>query len=276
MVKRGFILFVFALSLIFSLSLCSFAEGRVVDNANLFSDDEIAAIEEKIESFRNNYGYELYVLTADDEYVSLRDRADDFLFDEGYGYGESGALYLIDMYFRNDYISTAGEMIYVLSDSRREEIFDDTMYYLRNGDYAGAALSFIEDTEIMAERGISGNQYLYNEETGKTYEHYSGSEYSEKNTLDFKDILIAVALAVAGFLIPLFSIKSKYNLKGRTYNYDYVSNSYVSLRVKKDTYLRTSVVRIPKSNDNDSSGGGSGTHTSSGGGTFGGSGGRGF
>ena len=221
----------------------------------------------------------MYILTAaeDDYYESERDRADDFLFERGYGLDESGAiLYLIDMYHRNDYISTAGTMIDLVTDSRRERIFDNTVDYLRSGEFFEAARCFAEMTGEYALEGIPDGQYRYDEETGETYYYADGSS-SGGIHLSLLDVGIALVLAAAGFFLPLLIVKGKYQLKGSTYSYDYRSNARVNITDKRDTYLRTTVVRTPKpQHDSSSFDSGSSTHTSSGGGSFGGGGGRGF
>jgi len=265
MVKRTTAFVSLFLALMLLLSVTAFADQHVYDNANLFSDDETAQLESMVSDFINSTGCDMYILTAgeDDYYDSLQARADDFLFDKGYGTTENGAvLYLIDMYYRNDHISTAGTMIDYLTDSRISDILGSTNPYLRDGDFAGAASEFITMTQSDYAAGIPEGQY-----------RTSG----DKNTFTFIDAAITLVLAAAGFFITYKAVQGQYELKGSTYKYDYLSNSNVAITGRTDQFINTTIIRVP--HPKPESGGsdeGSTTHTSSGGGTFGGGSGGGF
>lgn len=257
MVKKFSACLALFLALTMLCCVTAFADQRVYDDADLFSDDEEYYLESAIADFINSSGQDMYVLTAaegDDSYGSARDRADYFLLDMGYGNSDDGAiLYLIDMEYRQDYLSTAGVMIDYITDYRRDDIFSDTKSYLQSGDFYGAADTFVRDTVYWYEQGIPDGQHR--------------TEESGENSFTLLDAVITLVLAAAGFFIPLFIIKGSYELKGSTYSYDYNSNSKVNLTGRSDQYLRTTVIRTPKPQDNDSDS--SSTHDT-GGGTFGG------
>jgi hypothetical protein len=118
-------------------SVTAFADQWVYDNADLFTDTEEADLEEKSAAFRTETGMDFVILTASDAYSSAMARADDF-YDQN-GFAADGMLYLIDMYNREAWISTSGEMIYILTDSRISSVFDETNTLLSDGAYYDAA-----------------------------------------------------------------------------------------------------------------------------------------
>lgn len=69
---------------------------------------------------------------------------------------------------RELYISTTGQMIRYMTDSRIEDVLDDVYGYASDADYYGAASAFLADTETCYANGISKDQYNYDTETGKT------------------------------------------------------------------------------------------------------------
>ncbi len=250
----------------------AFAGQWVYDEAELFTDGERAELEEKAGSFRTDTGMDFVILTADDAYSSAMERADDF-YDQN-GFAADGALYLIDMYNREAWISTSGEMIYLLTDSRIDSIFDETNGLLSNGAYCDAAEGVLRRCKEYVKAGApSGGSYAYDPETGNVV-----GRYEEEKSFNLLFIPLALLLGGAGFAAPFFFIRRSYELKGSTYRYNFHSGGNLDVTARTDQYLSTTVVRVPHPKDHDnggSGGGGSAVHTSSGGSTHGG-GGRGF
>lgn len=94
-------------------------------------------------------------------------------------------------------------------------------------------------------------------------------------------MLVCLAIAaVVGFCF-VATVKSRYKLKGSTYDYSFRENSAVRITDRADDYLRTTTTRTRKA-DPPSGGsgggfggsGGSGVHTGSSGTSHGGGGGR--
>ncbi len=242
---------------------------RVVDGADLFSANEEQELEERIRELEDTVPFDLVVVTVDNTYGdSAREYADNFYEDNGYGKGdkESGALYLIDMDNREIYISTKGDAILFLTDSRIDAILDAAYGPVSRGDYSGSAFAFLGKTEGFVKSGIPDNQYIYDEETGKIIRYYS---------LSLWEIGGAVLLALLGGGIPCLVIWRKYSMKGSAYSYPYRDKGRLTLGRKEDTFVNRTVSsrRIPKPTNTSSSGGGrSTTHTSRNGSTHGGGG----
>lgn len=254
-------------------AVTAFADQWVYDNADLFTDTEEADLEEKAAAFRTDTGMDFVILTASDAYSSAMERADDF-YDQN-GFAADGMLYLIDMYNREAWISTSGEMIYILTDSRISSVFNETNGYLSDGAYYDAADGVLGICKDYAKSGPpSGGSYAYDSETGEIV----GTREGEKR-FNWIFVPIALLLGGAGFAAPFFFVSRSYELKGSTYHYNFHSSGNLDVTARTDQYLSTTVVRIPHPKDNDNSGfgggGGSAVHTSSGGASHGG-GGRGF
>ncbi len=272
MKKIIFSILIAALLLGFS-AVTAFADQWVYDNADLFTDTEEAELEEKAAAFRTDTGMDFVILTAEDAYSSAMERADDF-YDQN-GFAADGMLYLIDMYNREAWISTSGEMVYLLTDSRIDSVFDGTNDSLSDGAYYDAAEGVLGICEDYVKSGVpSGGSYAYDSETGEIVGTHEGEKH-----FNWIFVPIALLLGGAGFAAPFFFIRHSYELKGSTYHYDFHSSGSLDITARTDQYLTTTVVRIPHPKDNDNSGfgggGGSAVHMSSGGASHGG-GGRGF
>lgn len=126
------------------------AEQRVYDDAGLFTAEEVQKIEEKIESLKERIPYDVVIVTTDN--AGGKDAmtyADDFYDDNGFGTGDdkSGVLLLIDMDNREIWISTCGEMIYILTDERIDKILDKVYIGVSAQDYNNAVRRFLNQTE---------------------------------------------------------------------------------------------------------------------------------
>lgn len=156
----------------------SFAEGysqnaSIVDEAKLFSSDEITALAKEIENFRNKTKMDFVVVTTKHNHnLSQQEFADSFYDKGNYGLGEnhSGILYYIDMYNRIPYLYTTGDMIDFMTDSRISLAHESSYSFLVQGNYAQAVSQMIEVVSECIEAGIPEGQYRYDAGTGKILE----------------------------------------------------------------------------------------------------------
>ncbi|MCE5343242.1 MAG: TPM domain-containing protein [Eubacteriales bacterium] len=247
---------------------------RVFDKANLFTASEEQEIRKAITDFQQATGMDFVVLTSDTETgeTSQQQVADDFYDQGGYGLGDehSGALYYIDMYNRQEYLSTAGAMIDYMTDARIQGALDVSNPNLRAGRYADAALAMIAKVQLYVKAGIPEGQYRYDIVTGQMLT-------ARHKVLTGTEMLVGGALCLFIGLIFVLIVQARYKLKGNTYRYDYATNADVDITDSRDEYLRTTVTRTRKAPPPGSGGGGggSGVHMSGGGVSHGG-GGRGF
>ncbi len=225
------------------------ADEQVIDDAGLFSLAETVKITQIIDEVEKKHQVDLAVLTTNDvpydysdELYILRDYADDFYDQNGYGMGpdDSGLLLVIDMNNRAMWISTAGVMREYIDDSREEQIFDDATPWMRSGAYGQATIRAMESVSRMMNTGREAGTFLYDEVTG---ERLSGVY----NPLTTGEMGFAAIAGAAVALIIALSVRSGYSLQGSTYSYDVSQHANIDLTRDSETFLRKSVSRTARS-----------------------------
>ncbi|MDF0478696.1 TPM domain-containing protein [Vagococcus sp. PNs007] len=254
---RWMVLLVLSLCLYLPNALSqAYASETVIDQAGLFTKEEITEIDQAISTFKTENKMDAVVLTTDNaEGKSAMEVADDYYDQHNYGTGpdKSGFLFLIDMDNRTYYISTAGKMMSIIDGNRRERMLDHAENEMYRQQYGQAALSILEDMTTYASR------YDYNQETG---------QLSRVRTLSPLKILIGGVVGIISAIACYSSIFSKYSLKRSTYNYDYRQNGSLELLDRQDQLVNTFTTSryVPRANY------GNGNHTSGGGNSHGGGG----
>lgn len=273
MVKRMLCL----LALVLFLPCAAFASNRVIDEAGLFSPDEISQMEEIIQRIADEYQMDAVVLTTCDVPATysdapIQDYADLYYENNGFGLGDdkAGLLYMIDMTNRAPCISTSGVMIDYITDDRLESLFDTSADYLSAGQYGKAAIKLLNRLERFLEEGRKEGSFRYDAETGK---RLSGLY----NTLTQSEMIIAGVCGAAVALFMYFTVSGRYNLQGSTYSYDQHANTDCQITDANEQFKREkrTVVRRASNGGNGphsggAGGGGSSVHTSSSGGSHGG------
>lgn len=242
------------------------ASGKIVaDQADLFTEAEEQTITERAKELSEEWKQDYVVVTTlDAEGKSSEEYADDYY--DTNGYGENGALFLIDLDNGNVWISTSGTMIRFFTDERIELVIDAGYSSLQGKDYGTGILQMLDQTEVYMKDGIPGNQYNYNVETG---------EVSRYRSITLVEFLIALGIAAACGIIFAVSVRSSYKMKHSDYSYPFQKNGRLSLSGKEDRFINEVVTRrhIPQDTSSGSGGGGqSSVHTSSSGSSHGGGG----
>ncbi|MGN0335333.1 MAG: TPM domain-containing protein [Lachnospiraceae bacterium] len=248
------------------------AGAQVTDQADLLSDAEETALEERITEMEEVTGWDIMAVTTEDtEGKSSRSYAEDWY--EANLVSEDGVICLIDMEHRMLYIATFGQAIDYLTDSRIDTILNDAYDGASTGDYSDSFEEMLEGIERFFKRGIPDNQYRYDTDTGTVVSRHRGITAAE--------MIIAAVLAIAAGTGTVAAIYGSYKMKWGIYRYSGRENGKLSLTEEKDIMTGSFVThrRIPR---NDSHGGGPGVggsrssvhHTS--GGRSSGGGGRGF
>ena len=281
------------LTAIITAALClglfsaAFAAGeqRVFDYADLLTDDEEQALESRIEELVSLYSQDIGLVTIEDDSVtSTMEFADAFYEDSGMGAGDNrtGVLYCIDMYNREAYISTAGDMIDIIDDQREEVILDTVVYYLAEEDYYSAFMGALDYTEEYINAGVEAGHYGYDEETGEVMDpsEYGSTYVPDTPATAGERAATAAIMGGGGGLVGLAagaiakgSIKKSNAKKFKPPRYDRQSTSSHDLQVNDSKLVNKFVTTrvIPRNNNNNGSrsgGGGvstSGVHMSSGG-----------
>lgn len=255
---------------------------RVYDQADLFSEEEEARLEEKIQMLQEKTGMDAVLVTVKDaQGKSSEEYADDFYDENGFGTGEegSGLLYLMDMDNRELYISTCGEMVWILTDERVEAMLEAGIARMGRGDYVGCAQKLFSDTERWYDKGVAGGQYQVDRDTGEI-RHYPGKTH---RSIRWYEALLAVAVSAFCGWSVCAKVRREYAMeqeRGRAFGYymAYRANAGFRFRNRQDTLTSSHIARqvIPRTSHRSSGGysssGRSTTHRSSSGRSHGGGG----
>ncbi len=267
------------------LTVCSSAlalGNRVFDDADLFTSQEEAEIQARIEEICADGKTDIAVHTADHGISDTQSYADNYYEAGGFGVGDhhTGALFLVDMQNRITYISTEGDMIDIIDDQREEAIFDAQADYLADGDYAGAIMKALDLTQKYLQEGVAEGFYAYDEKTGERLspEAYGSTrtEYQKPRGLSLTEIAISLAVGLLVGGVTVLAIRGSYKKPFKEVPYAFREKGRLSLSRHESRLTNKFVTtrRIPK-NQNSGGGHSGGVHTSSGGRSHGG-GGRGF
>lgn len=279
--KRRVLSWIFALMLLLSLSISALATESnpppVVDNAGLLASDEVDALTQQIQSLRNELELEIVIVTVlGTGSKNVQEYADDFYDDFAYGYGvtNSGILLLLDMQNREWYMSTCGDAIYIFTDYGLEQLGQTIVPWLSSGDYYDAFDAWLTALPHYVDAFRNGEPidgYVQPDE----YESPYGDDvvYYDDFSLGNR-FLIALVIGLVAALITIiimrFSMNTARLQRGAV---NYLKNGSFRLRQRSDMYLYSRVTRTAKPKNN-TSGGGSSVHRSSGGVSHGGRGGR--
>lgn len=284
-----------ALALLFAFSVCAAASGEIpaerqkpllVDDADLLSPDEEAALLPLLEEKSAAVGADIAVVTVNDtDGQDVENFAYDYYDYNGYGQGEEndGVLLLISMAERDYWIVTTGYCIEAITDYGLEKIQNDFLPSLSYGNYIDAFRTFAADCETLIAAARHGNVYdLYHSEDDpeNTYggyyndasNYYDGESYLPQNYHPFNVGANALLALVIGFvlaLITVLSMKGKLQTVRRRYEAsNYVVPGSLALRANDDRFLYSTVSQtaIPQHTEDHSSHGGGfsggGSHTS--------------
>ncbi len=223
--------------------MCSFGvlsasayDPRLVDAADLLTDDEESTLGKRLDDISEKYNMNIVIVTVNDmgDAISSQDFAD--LWFENGDYGDDGLLLMISMEERDWAISGTGKGEDKFPDSKCEQIGNKIKPSLSNGNYYKAFDTFADQAEMKL-----------------------------KGVIPFYWIFIALGGGAIIGLIYASSVKSQLtSVKMQDQADDYIREGSFKLTDNRDTFLYKDVKREYVA-DNDSRGGGGG-HTSSGGG----------
>jgi uncharacterized protein len=261
-------LFLFIGFIVFSPMISNGEKTLVYDDAMLFNQDEIGNLENEANLLSDAYDMDIVIVTTNDAMGKTSEEyADDFFDDNGFGVGENydGIIFLIDMDNREAYISTSGMGIKYFTDGRIDKVLNTVFDSgLADGDYYGATLGFLSDTEKYLDAGIPSDQHNYPEEP------------KEKNKLTSFDLIISIIGGIATSGMFYLTRKSSYRMKNPVKPLTFRNNSFVNFTSNEDTlvdsHITHRIIPKPQNNSSSSSSGRSTTHKSSSGRTHGGGG----
>ncbi|MDO4632780.1 MAG: TPM domain-containing protein [Eubacteriales bacterium] len=258
------------LCLSFFTMAVSASDSQVYDLAGLFSSEEADQLAQTVQALQNKHKMNFAVLTTEDaEGKSAEAYADDFYDEHIYpeGLKKGGVLLLIDMDNREYYVSTAGDMIYYLTDAYIEDVLNQGESSMRRGAYADAVRSMLARIDQIVDKGLDGSRYQVDRDTGKVTRYRSITRF---------EALLALGASLLIALLACLGVKSSYS-NIHDYRYDVSKNADMHLHRNNDLLINHYETRR-RIHRNSSSGGGHGhggrstTHHSSGGHSHGGGG----
>ena len=246
------------------LLVASGGGARVADGADLLTEEEETLLCAKLDEISERQQFDVVVVTASTiNGKSPMAYADDYFDYNGYGIGtdRSGALLLISMEDRDWWISTRGYGITALTDFGIQQIGEDMVPDLSDGDYYQAFVTFAKDCDSYVTQAKNGNPVDVN---------------SYKAPFPFaKKIGISAVIGIIVALIVGSVLKGKMtSVKTAQAAADYTRSGSFFLRDQSDVFLYSNVTRTAKPQETRSGGGGSSTHSSSSGASHGGGGGK--
>ena len=249
-------LIIFVLAVVPDLSVLA-ASPRVIDNAGVLSGSESSSLQGKADSISESTGVDIVIVLDDDMNGADAQKFADDAYDNG-GYKADGILFFVSPASHDYAFSTSGFGVTAFTDAGLDYIISQIKDKLSSGDYNAAADKFLMLSEDFIKQARNGKPY-------------DKGNLPKAPFAAVKDILIA---GVGGFLISLIRASG---LKAET--------KPVKKAVKATSYLvpgslvmgqggdvfKFSDTKIVKDN---TSSGGSSTHTSSSGNVHGGSSGK--
>ncbi len=235
---------VISLILILLLAVPVLAAGSgVVDDAGLLDQSELSALDSKAKQIRNSYYADIMILTVHSlNGYSAQTYSDNYYDNNGLGKGstKSGVLLVVSMSERQWAVTTNGDAYKAISNSDLDDIMDDVLPYLSDGDYFTAFDVYLD--------GISHELSTYT----------PGSTEDDGLSLPIQILIcLGIGAAVSGIVLLILRYMMNTSRKqSGAVNY-MVSGSYDLLRCNDFfLYSRVTKTRKPQNNNSGRSGGG--------------------
>ena len=231
-------------------------DNRIFDEADLLTSSEYEELNDMSLDYGEEAGIGIYILTHDNpDAVDAEVYIENF-YDNG-DYGNSVFL-LIDMYHRDVVIEGYGTAESYIHSGRGDVIREEITPYLSDGEYGTAFQIFIERSAAYMEDDSQLNyDFDYSYDSKGNYVYEGGSTYNDpaKNVLTNLWFQLLISLGIGGIAVGVMA----YNAGGRMTagGNTYMDSNHSGLIGRRDLYLRTTVTRVrkPQNNNNNSRGG---------------------
>jgi len=154
-------LFLFLLAILF-ISAPLFGLSRVVDDAGLLREADIASLENLMDNVSLAYDFDLVILTVKDTFeVEPEDYSADFFADNGYGLGKNrdGCLFLLVADRGVIWFSASGRGKKLLNSTATKRLEKDVIKSLENWDFYSAFADYAGDWEEFLTLEAKGGSY---------------------------------------------------------------------------------------------------------------------
>ncbi len=260
-------------------------DPRIVDNADLFTGEELSTLASRAALLSDTYQIDTVILTVDAlDDQDIESYADDYYDHHDYGYGDenSGVLFVLAMETREWAISTTGDGIYALTDYGIESVFSEMAGDLSQGRYYDAFLTYLEELETYYQAFASGSPIdgvttpydgpgTYEPGTAEDIVHYE-KPMTAGYILSRLAISLVVGSAIGGIVL-LIMRRGMRTARAQSGADPYMDASSFRMLNQQNILLGSHVSRSERvQNDSGGGGGGGGSsvHTSSSGTSHGG------
>lgn len=251
-----------AILLCLNISVPAFAQSDMpllIDDADILTDSEESTLLSKLENISANQQMDIVIVTVNDLYGETpRDYADDFY--DFNGYAEDGILLLISMEDSDWDISTSGYGITAITGAGRDYMADQFLDDLSNGNYYDAFVIYADFCDEFIRMARSGDPFDVEDLPKEDFNYITS-------------LLVSLGIGLVVSFIITGRMKGKLKtIRRQAEATDYVKNDSMKVTQSRDLFLYRHIDRHAKPQE--SSSGGSRTHTSSSGRTHGGGGGK--
>lgn len=274
--------------------------SRVVDEADILTNAEETDLLSLADEISERQQFDIVIVTVESlDGNDIQYYAADYYDYNGYGMGENydGAMFIISMEEREWFVLTTGYGIDVLTDAEIDDMSEDIVPYLSDGEYEMAFRKFAVycDKQLAHEKGtdsgatqdgtsdesivVGGNEVEYYDNLMEDEDSsYEDEIYYEENSSDrggSPGIVLSVIIGLVLALFPVLTMRGQLKSVHMQSNAGgYEKRETRKITVQRDTFLYHTVNRVPKPKENKSSGGSSSTFRGSSGRSHGGRGGR--
>ncbi len=214
------------------------ATESVMDGANLLQQQEIQQLTEKIQDVEHRHQVRIGIQTQKSLPGMSVGKAANNVLAHSYSDGRHGGIVLLLVMGTHDwYVSTDNEMrVRITDDTGFPYLTDQFLPDLSDGNYLQAFNTYVDTVDTML-----------------TYYEKNGEAYDPTNEFDPLAMLIALAAAILiGWIVRAGLISTMSNVMHEPAADAYLVKDSVEITEQSDTYLYTTVTRVPKSKSSDS------------------------
>lgn len=211
------------------------SENYVYDGANLLTPSEETALAQRLEGLSLAFSTQITVVTLKSTNGQSIDTLIEKIYDdEGLGYGNehNGVLLLVSMYPREYRILSNGLAAEAIKAGDIDNISDDIVSYLSDGEYATAFDIFADKCEYYLDGHINGFPF----------------NFAEK-------LLVALIIGVVSGVIVAFILKAQLkSVKRQNLAHEYIKEGSMVITRRSDIFLYRNITKTAKPSNDSSSG----------------------
>jgi uncharacterized membrane protein YgcG len=224
------------------------ASSRVYDEIGYLSSSDKETLEQEISRLNRDYPIDLVLVVANTVSGDSRQYAARFMQNNDIGYGEQndGVILLHEPYDRNITIVFRGSLQNAFSEKIQDQILDDCTELLQEDDVIGAYEVVIEDLANCMERVANGASIRPMDVHGGKIGGFAV----------FAFLLSFVVMAIPTLLLTLHQRSGMQMIRPQPNADTYIPKDGFHLLGKRDQFIRSNTIRMPKPKDEGKGGGG--------------------